>query len=612
MPDAESVYLFRHALVRDAAYGLFPPAERVGLHRAAIGSYEALFAQGLDTHAEELLQHSRAALAQDAGGSTTPLHEIEHRYLRLSADFCARGWRVGDELGYLEQLETHPLSADDERAVYMLRRASHMQQAGRLDLAESLAVEAARLGDRDTRLQALHMRFMARDTAGRVNGTTELDELLQELAEAPPCATLVGALISRATAHSRAAEHESANDLFDKAVAAAHALRHPEAEAEALFERGLAHHRAGRSDEGFRSVSQALGIARAVGNKQLEMNALNRLGIIHVETGRLEEAAASYQAARDIAHAIGAKSTEATISNNYANLHFFFFGNLSIAERVYLESLEFFREHNEVHSIAHANGVLGLMYHAAGEYDKGRRCFETVREFARMQDDRVTEAKAWMGLAFCADNWEDISAVMDGYRAAIEHLRAAPSGATLSRTWGTMGNHLLKHGYTLAAGEALRIAVSQHEVEGFRSTIVAGLKRRHELLVGDRAAVDPAQMRAAMDTHALDRVSFSLTDQFIYEAGEGADPARLRQLGHEIARLAGTFEALRYERVRFALRLVDATLEARDDQPRWRGLALNGLPKGLATSLANPGKPQPSLSELMPGLDKLSPPLPVK
>lgn len=611
MPDAESVYLFRHALVRDAAYELFPPAERVDLHRTVIGSYEELFADALDTHAEELLQHARAGLAQDEDGGDAQMRELEYRYLKLAADFCARGWRVGDELRYLQQLERHPHTGGHERAACLLRRASHMREAGLLEASEALADEAAQLGDTETRFAALHARFMIRNDAGKAASVDELDELLASLkGSASP--TLVLALISRATLCSRAAEHERADGLFNEAVEAAHALGHPDVEAEALFERGLAHHRAGRSSEGLSSVSRALEIAREAGNRKLEMNALNRLGIIYVETGRLDEAASSYETAREIAHAIGARSTEVTISNNYANLQFYFFGNLSVAEDVYLRSLEFFREHNEVHSIAHANGVLGLMYHAAGEYEKGRRCFETVREFARMQDDRVTEAKAWMGLAICAEDWDDIGAVMDGYRAAIERLRAAPSGANLSRTWGLLSHHLLMRGYIRAAGTAVEIAVAQHAVEGFRSGVIADFARRYALLVGDRESIRPERMQERPDSHAYGRVLYELTDRFLYEAGDGASRERLRQIGEEIRQLAATFEAQRYERVRFVLRLLDATLSASEDEPSWRGLALSGLPKGLARALSDPSAPQPGLEELLPGLSGISSPLPVK
>ena len=610
MPDAESVYLFRHALVRDAAYGLFPPAARVDLHRSAIGSFEKLFEGGLDIHAEELLQHARAGLAQQEGDSES-LREAEYRYLSMAADFCAQGWRVADECRYLSQLEDHPLATDPERAAFMLRRAAHLRESGRLDLADTLADKAAHIADGETRWKALFTRFMARHDAGRANSLRELDELLHLLSDARPSSTLVSVQIAKAMSHGRSGEHDKADTMFDRAVQSARTVGQPESEAEALFERGLAYHRVGRSEEGFASVNEALEIAREIGNKKLEMNALNRLGIIYVETGRLDEAAASYKAAIEIAHAIGAKSTKATVSNNYANLQFYFFGNLSVAERRYRESLEFFREHNDVSSAAHANGVLGLIYHASGEYENGRRRFEVVRELAIKREDRVMEAKAYMGMAFCSDSQKDVRTVMADYTAALERLRAAPSGANLSRTWGNMANQLLQRGYVAAAGEALRVAASQLAVEGFRAEIIPRYLRRYDLLVGNRDQVDADKLVAESDSYPLDRISYALTDLFIYEAGRGASQSRLRELGDEITKSCADFEALRYERVRFALRLVDATLNATTEEQKWRGLPLTGLPAGLANALSNSGAPNPALRELLPGLQRLAQPLPV-
>lgn len=612
MPDAESVYLFRHAIVRDAAYGLFPPAERVGLHRSAISSYEELFTDGLDTHAEELLQHARSGLALAESGEADSLLALEYRYLRLAADFCAQSWRIHDESRYLKQLQNHPVASNPERAEYLLRRAHHMYEQSSLETAEKLADAAVQYGERDTRTNALYLRYLTRYEGGKLDGDEELGDLLHQLSQGQPSLALMRAQLGRATTHERNAEHDKADLCFNRAVEIARELGHPDAIAEALFERGLTYHRVGRSEEGHAAVTEALEIARHIDDKKLEMMALNRLGIILVENSRLEEAAASYEHAREIAHAIGAKATEATIANNLANLHFYFFGDLSKAEQVYLQSLEFFVERNEIHAIAHANGVLGLMYHAAGEFEPARRCFRIVREQARIQNDRVMEAKAHMGLAFCPVSWSDVAATMEGYRLAIQHLRAAPSGITLSRTWATLAANLTQQGYIRAGGEALEIAQNQKGVEGFQSTVIDGFVARHNLLVGDRESVDPKHLRVDPDRPPLDSVSYGMTDRFIYEAGNGASRERLQELRDEIMEVACTFEALRYARVRDALRLVEATVQAGVNDPKWRGLALSGLPKGLANALANPDTPQPGLNELLPGLDELRVPVSVK
>lgn len=613
--SAESVYLFRHALVRDAAYALFPPAERVALHRQAIDSFEQLYADGLDAHAEELLEHAQSALEFADAADTPGLMALEYRYLNLAADLCARNWRTEDEARYLLSLEEHTAASADERAGFMLRRAQHLHELSSLEAAEQLADDVVRAaGSGEVRYQALYLRYLARYEAGKLASHDELDDLLKTLQQEGASQILMQALIARAIAHQRAAQPEEAERGYDQAVDVARILAQPEAVAEALFERGLAYHRQGHSREGKLSVTEALEIARRIGNRKLEMQALNRLGIIEVESGRLSDAAASYEEARSIAHAIGAQATEATIANNLANLHFYFFGNLTRAEQVYLRSLEFFRERSDVHAIAHSNGVLGLMYHAAGEHESARRCFALVRDQARIQNDRVTEAKAHMGLAFCPPDGADLNSIMEDYRVAITHLRAAPSAASLSRTWATLADELLARGYLNAAAEALEIASGQEAVETFQSSRLGNARVRHALLVGDYRSVDPASFSADSDAAPLSRVSQTLLNRFLYAAGNGAGLIQLKPLRDEMFAVAATFEASRYRSVREALQLADGTVHAREtgDEQLWRGLALSALPAGLGSALAGAPKPQPALHELLPGLSELSTPLPVK
>ena len=63
--SAETAYLFRHAMVREAAYQLQPPADRSGLHVLALDILESVLAQAgpvmQKIHAAELAHHARTA-----------------------------------------------------------------------------------------------------------------------------------------------------------------------------------------------------------------------------------------------------------------------------------------------------------------------------------------------------------------------------------------------------------------------------------------------------------------------------------------------------------------------------------------------------------------------
>ncbi|MCA8911730.1 MAG: hypothetical protein KDB82_08495 [Planctomycetes bacterium] len=132
--DAEDAYLFRHAVVRDAAYDLQVPSERSLLHGLALDVLEGV--PGLNTPANglELARHAR--LAQE-GGRVERYAEAERRHLRAGGDFARFNYDYRAALEGFERL--HQLLADDppERAIVADMLADVLQRLGRH--ADSLA-----------------------------------------------------------------------------------------------------------------------------------------------------------------------------------------------------------------------------------------------------------------------------------------------------------------------------------------------------------------------------------------------------------------------------------------------------------------------------------------
>lgn len=602
-PDGEQVYFFRHALVRDAAYGLFPPQERGALHRGAIEGYEALYAGGIAPHAEELLQHARAAL-EFAPGDAESMRRTEHAYLAMAADHCARAWRVDDELQYLVQLERHPCTTPGERSACMLRRVRHLLERGSLRDAENLAGEilevADAAGSEALRLEARYLRFRARYEGGRVEDESELARLIAHLERRGASRPLSQAFIDRGVARERAGDPQGAEAAYRRAVEIARELKDPHSESESLAERGLFYHRTSRTPQGEADIDEALEIARRHNDKKLELQCLNRLGIMHVDSGRRQEAAESYERALEMAHKIGARASEATISNNLANLHFYFFGNLGKAERVYLRSREFFFERGDVHALGHSNGVLGLMYVESGEYEKARACFEIVCDQARLQGDRVMEAKGFMGLAMSLPLDAPVEVAAAAFEDALLRLSEARVVASLPRTWASFAGRFYDAGHFAAGHEALVRA------ESFTPTNrrVQAVRTLYALLVDDdgeeqyrrfTAHVGPDHPPQAVLGHAL-------LFRLLVEAGSGAGLATLKATREEMLKVAATFESARYSDARRALEWSRAVIDTHRDgrDGLWRGLPRETLPKGLANALSNPDVPGSTLREIAP------------
>src|SRR5690606_6677865 len=123
--NAETAYLFRHAMLREAAYGLQLPSDRSRLHELAIHLIEAAFGGrapepapldavnppryewcATDVVASELSDHARQALtgvtAPGAALSVTP--ELHRRYVRRAAEYAEKQYQVAEAVSKWREL----------------------------------------------------------------------------------------------------------------------------------------------------------------------------------------------------------------------------------------------------------------------------------------------------------------------------------------------------------------------------------------------------------------------------------------------------------------------------------------------------------------------------
>lgn len=159
MTSAEQAYLFRHSLLRDAAYQLQLPSDRANLHAIAFELIEQALATGgkpaLELSAEELSDHAR--LAQYGEGESSRVkffQEREAHYLKIAAMSAAEGQSLAKALSLFERLQA--LARDDEQLYGAIsRRARCLVLLGRS--SESLSLLDPELARLD--MTALRARF---------------------------------------------------------------------------------------------------------------------------------------------------------------------------------------------------------------------------------------------------------------------------------------------------------------------------------------------------------------------------------------------------------------------------------------------------------------------
>jgi len=246
----EVQYAFRHALVRDVAYGQVVRAERAEKHRRAATWVEGLAPDRAEDRAELLAYHYRAALsfARAAGTEPAGLAERARGALRDAGDRAAAlgGYETAARF-HAEALELCA-DGDAERGQLLLRLG---RARCRSDMTGQDQLDAAR--------EALL-------AAGQPLAAAEAEMLLGELA----------------FLHGRGDQRAAHLDRALALVAGA-----PPSASKATVLRGAMMHLvvASRSAEARAVGGEVLAMARGLGLVDLEADALGAIGTARVETG---------------------------------------------------------------------------------------------------------------------------------------------------------------------------------------------------------------------------------------------------------------------------------------------------------------------------------------
>ncbi|MCA8937869.1 MAG: hypothetical protein KDB68_16910, partial [Planctomycetes bacterium] len=154
---AEAAYLFRHALLRDAAYQMQMPGDRARLHELAFylieesfggRAHESLPLDARGTHefnphptdvvAAELAEHARISTSEET--EPAKLDAAYRLYLRRAAEYSETQFREDVAVRHWQALAS--ATTDAQRGEALRRAAVAAGDANLLDLAETLAKQA--------------------------------------------------------------------------------------------------------------------------------------------------------------------------------------------------------------------------------------------------------------------------------------------------------------------------------------------------------------------------------------------------------------------------------------------------------------------------------------
>lgn len=300
------VYIFRHALVREAVYGDLLPGERVRVHAA----YARHLAQRLDERG------AAAALAHHAFES----HDLVQA-LTASITASKEAERAGapaESLRYLEKalnlwnaVPEGDRPSDVDESV-LLRRASWVAgTAGQPERAVAFARSATKAVSAEQSPEAAAEVWLRLSQALSIlDGNEEehfevIGKALDLVRDREPSPTRARVLAGKASSLRQQRKDAAAREAAELALADGQTANSPGAVADALGTLAILDDHANQPAEAKISFERAIQCAREVGAFNNELRAWYYYGMMHYDRGELAEAARVYNQAGDRAKETG-------------------------------------------------------------------------------------------------------------------------------------------------------------------------------------------------------------------------------------------------------------------------------------------------------------------
>ncbi|MFI6101714.1 helix-turn-helix transcriptional regulator [Lentzea sp. NPDC051213] len=303
--NEDEVYIFRHALLREAVYGDLLPGERVRLHAA--------YARHIAEHLDE--RGAAAALAHHAFQS----HDLAQA-LTASIKASREAERAGAPAESLQHLEkalnlwtavpeaNRPSDVDEPT---LLRRASWVAgTAGQPERAVAFGRSAKKALDGQSPEEAAEVLLRLAQALSVLDGNeqehhqvaTRAWELMRDREPSPTRARVLAGMASLLRQQRRG---EEARKFAELAIEDGRQVNAPGAVADALGTLGLLDDYADRHDEARTSFERAIEVAREVGAVNTELRAWYYFGLMYYDSGELAEAARVFRQAGDRAQETG-------------------------------------------------------------------------------------------------------------------------------------------------------------------------------------------------------------------------------------------------------------------------------------------------------------------
>ncbi|HNB35675.1 MAG TPA: tetratricopeptide repeat protein, partial [Anaerolineales bacterium] len=368
-------YIFRHAMLRDAAYSMQLAARKTELHALACIAMEEVYQSDLEPYHSELAYHAEKGELKDKALLYLSLsgdHAMSTFLNHQAIDYFTRALAVLPE----DDLQ-HEFDLLFKRVECAYNIGDSTAQLKDLDRLEEIAHS---LSDNGLLARAFIRRAFRASILGDYKATTEYALQARDLAQTAG----------------------DTNSLLSVYITLPDALDHT-----------------GKLEEAKQSALDGIELARKLGNRSKEASGLSALGLVTLKLDGHAAARQHQEQSLEIAREIKDRYLEAKQLNNIA-LSIVSEGDYHLAREYFQQALRIFQEQgNQLgKSLAYAN--LGWLSSILGDYTKAMENYEHALVLAREQRAISEEMYTYINLSASAGGQGNSISAQEWARMALE------------------------------------------------------------------------------------------------------------------------------------------------------------------------------------------------
>lgn len=437
-------YIFRHSLLREAAYDMQLRTRLRELHQSIAEAIERLYPNSEERYVDLAFHYEQAEMDKKTD-----------KYLEKAARYAQRNFQNRQALVFYEKLLKHLSDVSKKskkRVKILLRKGAVHELIGQWAEAEKDYQEALE------KAKALNDWFLIGRANRRLGQLLMLrgdyTEARKNLESAVTCFELADDQIgisktfgNLGTLFFRQGNYDAAKSWFAKAIEINRTQQREAENAGIVANLGLIYMNQGHYDEGVRWLEQQLAISEQYKDKQGQTTLYTNLGIIFLEKNSLDSALLCLEKGLALSEELGNKLTM-TICIGCIGSVWEKKGDYIKAMQNFERDLVLAQEMGDKQGTAIAYGLIGDLLSITGEFERSTTCIEENLRLSRELNYKKGIAKA---LNTLGDNWYylgDLEKSISFYNEAIDYSRQMGNRLVLGYSLIEKGQVHLQKGET--------------------------------------------------------------------------------------------------------------------------------------------------------------------